>query len=79
MKVLWLGQPQLKTTWVAASSLPATAIEEYENGVATEAITIPDHSYGQVSSTLSVTRQSKIGPDSKCAKTIRPVVAMAEG
>ena len=71
-KVLWLGQPQIKATWVAASMLPPIAIEEFENGVAAEAVAVRDQSYGQQSSMVRVSKQPITGPQQKRSKTERP-------
>ena len=48
----------MNTTWLAASMLPPSTIEEYENGVAAVAVAVEEHSYGQQSSTMCMSRPS---------------------
>ena len=52
----------MNATWVAASMLPPIAIEQYENGIAAEAIAVEEQSYGQQSSTVCVSRPSTSEP-----------------
>ena len=51
---MWLGKPDLEVTWELASSLPPSAIEEYEKDIQLEVQTSSDLKYGQQKSILTV-------------------------
>ena len=76
---MWLGQPELKATWVNSSSLPPSIVEKYENQEAVEVIAVTNSQYGQVSSTLSVDDCKKSSKPSKKRKKERSIISTSEG
>jgi hypothetical protein len=66
-KVLWLGHPECRASWVLESSLRRKLVENYENGVATEITNTTENILGNICNIL--TSQTKAGtPEPKRAR-----------
>lgn len=79
LQVLLLGQPGVATKWVAGSTLPVTAIKDYENNIQKEMPLNTVSHYGQKISVAFPKDTSVSEPMAKKAMTERLVIKDTEG
>lgn len=77
-QVLWLGQSELSTTWENAEVLPAAVIQEYEDGMESEAVEECMKEYGMERSTF-VAKPPSPREQAKRARNERPVLEQTTG
>ena len=78
-QVLWLGRPDMHTTWEPASSLPAEAIEEYENGLITMTTQETSNNYGRHTCRFLVTKNAESSDRAKKPHIERPLAQESGG
>ena len=78
-QVLWLGQPEPQASWITSTSLPPSLVDEYESGIAAEANTEIEDSYGQFTNTICVVKRNEGVPYVKKPRKDRPVLSVVDG
>ena len=68
IQVIWLGHPACKSTWEPASALSPSLVADFEAGIAKEAVTVSESTYGHTSTTVVMKDNSSQEPVTKKAK-----------
>ena len=74
-QVLWLGQPELHTTWEVADVLPTAVVQEFESGIRSEGVGQHCEAYGMDRSTFTTT----VSSSDQRARIDRPTLEKATG
>lgn len=70
--MLWLGKPDLYTSWEPGSSLPSVAIDEFEKGLVSEGVENKKDQYGHETHTIITAEKNQPAAKRICLE--RPVI-----